>query len=366
MTTQMTPRAAERLGPRAVGRAATAADWVAASGHGRIHTLAPPTLVRRPPLTGVDSAPSVRKVQRFVAPAAQAVELPHAHVWGPDGTVITADGCVVEDLTRAWGNAVEDHPAWTAPPTPLHEVPGTAAVVAARGAATNFSHFLAGTLPRVQLVRDAGIDIDSWIVSSLNHSWQRDGLRLAGIPADQIITLTDIPLVRAHTLVVPSPSGFAPTTAPWARDRLTRLLQPESRPRHRRILISRNRARRRRLLNEDELLDVLTPHGFERVDFDTMSLADQIKTIHRSQAIVAVHGAALGHILHTPPTGHLVEITNPRSIHPDYWGLAALGDWNHTIVCATPASTCTDGVDGINQDLTVDAAAVRAAVARPG
>lgn len=75
----------------------------------------------------------------------------------------------MEDLTRAWGDAPEHHPVWSAPPQPVHHVTGTAAVVAARGAATNFSHFLADTLPRVQLVRDAGIPVDTWIVSSLDH-----------------------------------------------------------------------------------------------------------------------------------------------------------------------------------------------------
>ncbi|MGH4022434.1 MAG: glycosyltransferase family 61 protein [Pseudonocardiaceae bacterium] len=313
---------------RAVGRTATAADWVTATGQGHVHTLAPPTLVNRPRLDHADigASASARKVQRFVAPAAQVVELPHAQVWGPDGTVLTADGCVVEDLIRAWGQATEDHPVWAAPSLPPHEVRGTAAVIAARGAATNFSHFLADTLPRIQLVRDTGIEIDTWIVSSRDRRWQRDGLDLAGIPADRTIALTDIPWISARTLVVPSRTGFAPTTAPWARDRLTNLLQPGTRPREHRILISRQRAPRRRLHNEDDVLDRLARHGFERVDFDTIPLAEQIRTIHESRTIVAVHGAALGHLLHAPRTGRVVEIANPNVIHPDYWGLAALAN----------------------------------------
>lgn len=169
-------------------------------------------------------------------------------------------------------------------------------------------------------------------------------------------------MVSADTLIVPSRTGFAPTTAPWARQRLTTLLHPEARPRHRCVLISRNRAARRRLLNEDEVLDALAPHGFERIDFDTLPLANQLRTIHESQVIVAVHGAALGHLLHAPSAGHLVEIAHPSALHPDYWGLTALAGWSHTILAATPTPGRADERDDINYDLIVDPVAVRAAL----
>lgn len=128
----------------------------------------------------------------------------------------------------------------TAQPLPVHHVTGTAAVVVARGAARNFSHFLADTLPRVQLVRDTSVSVDTWIVSSLDHGWQRDGLDLAGIQLDTVVALANRPGITADTLIVPSRTGFARTTAPWARQRLTALLRPEPRPRHRRVLISCN------------------------------------------------------------------------------------------------------------------------------
>jgi capsular polysaccharide biosynthesis protein len=349
-------------GPYAAGRVAAAAQWVTATGHGRVHGLTSPVVVTRPSVPTCKNGGSLRTVQRFVAPAAQVAELPHAQVWGPDGTVVTADGFVVEDLTRAWGRAFEDHPIWTAQQVRAHHLTGTAAVVAARGAATNFSHFLADTLPRIQLIRDVGIKVGTWIVSSFDHPWQRDGLELAGIPIGKTISLTDSPLVVADTLAVPSRTGFAPLTAPWARTALTDLLRPPEGPRHRRILISRNRAGRRRLLNEDEVLDALDPHGFEHVDFDDLPLAEQIRVIHECWTIVAVHGSALGHLLHAPLAGHIVEIANAHIARPDIWGLAALAGWSHAIAPAAPVPWKGDGEDPINHDLTADVAALREAL----
>lgn len=347
-----------------VGRVATAAQWVSAIGHGHVHTVADPVLVSRPHLPDCNDPTSVQKVQRFVAPAAQVAELPSAQVWSPDGIVITSDGCVVEDLTRAWGMAFEDHPIWEAEPVPAHHVTGTAATVAARGAATNFSHFLADTLPRIQLIRDAGIDIGTWIVSSLDQPWQREGLALAGIPIGKTVSLTESPLISADTLVVPSRTGFAPMTAPWAREKLVRLLCVPARPHRRQILISRNRADRRRLLNEDEVLDLLVPHGFERVDFDYTPLAEQIRIIHESRTIVTAHGSALGHLLHAPPGGHVVEIANPHLVRPDIWGLAALAGWRHAIAPATPDLSRCSPTDPINHDLVADLTALSKALRR--
>lgn len=362
MRTLPTKRPSGLFEPHAAGRVATAAQWVAATGHGRIHTLTTPAMVVRPAPPACENADALRMVQRFVAPAAQVVELPDAYVWGPDGTVITAGGCVVEDLTRAWGTAFEDHTIWTVPQVRAHHVTGTAAVVAARGAATNFSHFLADTLPRIQLVRDAGVDVDTWIVSSLGHPWQRDGLELAGIPIDKTISLMDSPLITADTLVVPSRTGFAPLTAPWARTALIDMLRPSKRPRHRRVLISRNHSGRRRLVNEEEVLDAHAPHGFEHIDFDGLPLADQIRIVHECRTIVAVHGSALGHLLHAPPTGHIVEIADPHVLHPDYWGLAALANWSYTITPAIPVPGTGDETSPINHDLTADVAALREAL----
>jgi capsular polysaccharide biosynthesis protein len=337
--------------PKAIGQAATAAQWAQATGLGSVRTLHPAAMIVRPPFWNSVDPPSARKVRRFVAPPAQIADLPGGSVWGPDGTVLTADGCVIQDITRAWGEAFEDHPVWAAAPGATVNLPGTAAVIAARGAAINFSHFLADTLPRIHLIRACSIAVDTWIVSSLSQPWQREGLRLAGLPLEKTISLTDVPLITAARLIVPTRTGFAPTTAAWARSALQSLIRAEPQARTLRLFISRNNASRRRLLNEDDVWAILKARGFLRADFDTISLTEQIKLIHQSQAIVSVHGSALGHMLHAPAGGHVIEITSTGQIRPDVWGLAALAGWAHAIAPATPAGIQPGH---INDDLDAD------------
>jgi capsular polysaccharide biosynthesis protein len=350
---------------RACGRTATAADWVTATGTGRVHSLHAPASVHRPRWSSAVSG-SPQQVESFVAPAAQVVELPGGAVWGLDGTVVTIDGCVAENTTRAWGRALEDHPIWRVPPTTSHHIHGVAAVIAARGAAINFAHFLADALPSIQLIRDAHIDIDAWIVSGDHHVWQRDGLALAGIPAHDVITLTAHNWVSADVLIVPSRTGFAPATAPWARNALTRLINSSSRRRHRRIFISRNQSRRRRLINANEVAVLLAPHGFEHVHFDDTPLLRQLQIIHETQMIVGVHGAALAHLLHAPPDGTVIEIANPAYAHPEFWGLASLSGWDHVPIDAASVRPhgLSKNTDELNWDLHVDPETVLAAIMR--
>ncbi|MGH3321851.1 MAG: glycosyltransferase family 61 protein [Streptosporangiaceae bacterium] len=275
---------------------------------------------------------------------------------GDRGAAITEDGCLVVDLTRAWGRSLEDHPIWELkhPPPAVH-VRGTAAVVAARGADYNFSHFLADTLPRIQLVRDSGVCVDTWLVSSVKHGWQREALALAGIPAGDVVALDATPLVRASALLVPTRTGFAPRTAPWARRRLRAFLLPRPvPPGGRRLLISRASAARRRLANEDRLASALQPLGFEHVAIERLHVRDQIKLIASSEAIVAPHGAALAHLLHAPPGGLIVEITHPGAVHPEYWGLAALSGWTYKLILGEATATHLSTSPTVDSDLLAD------------
>lgn len=343
-----------------MARTPTAAVWVRATGEGRVHVVHDAEQVTGPALplgTRVDLV-HVRKVQSYTAPEASVVELPGASVWSTDGVVVTRDGCVVEDLTRRWGSSPEQHPIWTQEPTqPLH-IAGAVAIVAARGAAANFSHFLADTLPRVGLIRAAGIPIDAWLVSSTRHSWQQDALRLSGIPAAAVVGLDEHQVVQADTLVVPSPTGFAPTTAPWARTELRSALNLNTtKLGQRRIIVSRASATRRLLRNEDALVEALAARGFETVDFGVLPLREQITVVSEASTIVGPHGAGLSHLLHVPAGGHLIEITQAHHAHPEYWRLAALSGWRHTFI---PARSANNRCENLNDNLEVDVADVAA------
>lgn len=189
--------------------------------------------------------------EHVTIPSATVVELPDASVVGSDGVVLTHDGCVVEDLIRRWGASPETHPVWHQTPTQPVRVQGTAAVVAAQGAAV-----------------------------------QVDG-------------------ANAH---------------------------------------------RRRLRNETALAAALADSGFDTVDLAALPLSEQVALVQDTSTIVAVHGAGLTHLLHAPAGGHVIELVQPRQVHPEYWRLAALAGWHHDFV---PARSSVPGGE-LNEDVDVD------------
>lgn len=61
-----------------------------------------------------------------------------------------------------------------------------------------------------------------------------------------------------------------------------------------RIFISRRGTRR--LLNEAEVVALMTAHGFETVYFEEISIHAQWSMVRHAEAIAAIHGAALGYL----------------------------------------------------------------------
>ena len=90
------------------------------------------------------------------------------------------------------------------------------------------------------------------------------------------------------------------------------------------ILISRREATSRRLINEDDVLSLLSRYGFEAITLDGLSLSTQIELFKNATHIVAVHGAGLTNILHSYQASVLEIHSLDHGIRPDYFQIASL------------------------------------------
>ncbi|MEM1065164.1 MAG: glycosyltransferase family 61 protein, partial [Pseudomonadota bacterium] len=114
--------------------------------------------------------------------------------------------------------------------------------------------------------------------------------------------------------------------APAARDAFTRgrTMHPSGAALPRRAYLSRKSARS--LENEDEICALLGERGFERIFAETLSVADQIGLFQEAEAIVAIHGAALGPLLWRQPEStlaHVVELMPCGHMTDYYRGMCA-------------------------------------------
>lgn len=109
--------------------------------------------------------------------------------------------------------------------------------------------------------------------------------------------------------------------------RIIEMVRPEDREvtgGQRRIFITRSPQRLRYIENNAEIESVCRELGFEIVDFDQMTLSEQIRVMTQARYVVGIHGAGLVNILfrNNQPLG-LLEIYPPSTYFPFHYILLA-------------------------------------------
>ena len=95
-----------------------------------------------------------------------------------------------------------------------------------------------------------------------------------------------------------SMSGYLPkNVSGWMREKIWLGYNIQKGGPKRRIYISRSNAKTRRVLNEQDLLPILTKHGFKVVRPEELSYQQQVQLFFDAEAVVAPHGAGLTNLL---------------------------------------------------------------------
>lgn len=303
-------------------------DEAAATTGGRCEVVRPPEVLDRPPrpqgrpedLPVTDPGDSVN------VPPVAAAELPGGRVLGPHRAVISARGDLVLELGNYFGTTrPREHPLFLNPfPQPPLEVAGRLGVLATRGDG-NYYHFLHDAIARLGVLEQSTLPApERWYVPA-GMRFQRELLDLVGIGAESRIDAADHPHVRADVLVVPGLPATTEKNAPWVGEFLrSRLLDPAlaAAPR-RRVYITRGpSANNRTVVNDAEVLSLLSERGFELVDPGELSVRDQIETFATASVIVATHGAALANLVFAPFGTTVIELFPAGCLLPDYWRMA--------------------------------------------
>lgn len=233
---------------------------------------------------------------------------------------------------------------------PLIEIDGRVAVLATDGAELYY-HWLFQLLPRYELMRLAGIELDKidyFYVNSQRSRFQRDTLASLGIDTSRIIDGRKVSYLRARELVVPSVPLGAGCFRPWIIDFLRKSFLPKSwrdmGPSGRRLYISRGLAGYRRVLNEGEVVNFLKERGFEVAAMETMSVPEQAALMAACDVVVAPHGGGMTNLIFCSPRTKVIEIYSPELVATYFWKLSnQLGlDYYYLLGKGSPATLDTD------------------------
>jgi tetratricopeptide (TPR) repeat protein/capsular polysaccharide biosynthesis protein len=229
-------------------------------------------------------------------------------------------GCEQHDVRKHSVFNLESFP-------PLKQIEGSVAVLSGLSGNVYF-HWMVDVLPRIELLRRSGRDlaeIDWFLVNSYQHQFQRESLRILGIPEEKVLESDRLPHIQATELIVPSFAGYLGWPSGWAIDFLRREFLKGIIPSYhypKRIYISRSKARYRRVLNEADVVEVLDGFGFVSILPESMSLQEQIAYFYHAEVIVAAHGSGLTNTIFCQAETKVIELMSPHYISHYYWGIS--------------------------------------------
>lgn len=283
--------------------------------------------------------------------------------YGRFGDVIAPDGSILADLSFVYPSRLfaekHEHSFFTRHSLPpATNVKGVACLLASHYGDTNYFHWMFNVLPRLELFRMAGTDLDSidvFIVNQLRYAFHEETLTRLGIPLHKVMESSEDMHVHAECLMV-APSlraGFH--MEKWVCDFLREaFLGPHQKTSNkgRRFFVSREDARYRKLLNEGECIDFLGPLGFEKLTLDGLSVPDQVLLFSSAEAIIAPHGAGLANLVFCRPNTKVVELFSPVWLRPSYWELSnSIGLEYHYLL---GGGADQPGKSDLKKDYTID------------
>ena len=88
------------------------------------------------------------------------------------------------------------------------------------------------------------------------------------------------------------------------------------------IYITRDDSGKRQILNEDDVLSVVSDYGYEVVSLTGLSALEQIEIFSSSTKIISPHGAGLSNLIWCEHT-EILELMQDSYINPCFWALSA-------------------------------------------
>jgi hypothetical protein len=285
--------------------------------------------------------------ERLPKRSIRAVEVPHGRLMD-DGAVVLPDGSLVLESLWDEEHYQRDYSSPKKVSSPV-ELTGThASLISLWG--DNYYHWLVDSLSRLAVLEAAGYADVPLIVPERMRPWQREALLRLGV-AEARLTPFHRRHVQPERLVWAAAPGYisfaTPIVVRWLRERLAG--QAVGTPD--RCLYVR-RTSNRRVANESEVLGVLSAYGFEVVELESLTVADQIELFSDARAVIGVHGAGLANILFaTRPA--VLELFQPGFFNACYFTLAGAGDCDYWYLTCEPAHSARGGDSSKASDIVV-------------
>lgn len=228
-------------------------------------------------------------------------------------------------------------------------------------ATSNYVHWLTETLPKLALIDGIEVYRDlPYILDEGLHPNIMESVRHLNFEGREVILLGRGEMLFVEKLIAISPVAYVPfdfkpginpdkldinpSSALYSPDALqlvrkllvTRLGEITAESKRR--LFLRRTGKSRPMINATEIEAMLQEQGFEIIEPEALSFADQVRLFSNAELIVSQGGAALGNIIFAPAGCHVIVLTtwSPYTIHYYFANLAALLGQRCTLIMCEP------------------------------
>ncbi|WP_406700193.1 glycosyltransferase family 61 protein [Singulisphaera sp. Ch08] len=295
--------------------------------------------VPRPPDSGELPGSFVKRVGTWNLSRPWYALIADARLLGPTALAYTAENAIVGESIIPENYAVRGAPVTTRsvclsalPPSWFPRVDEACSMVGPWS--QSYFEWLVEFLPRLRAVehfRECTGRRLKIIIDAKPTPWQWESLQLLGFTPDDLIVWNGR-AARVGLLLVPSfprrlcepgraISLVSPEALRWTRDSILSKLPPASEDGPRRVLISRRKAPGRRVVNEDEVMGLLSRFGFVSRVLEDLSFTEQVRLFAKARCVVAPHGAGLANMTFSREL-RVVELYGSY-VNPSFFTLAA-------------------------------------------
>lgn len=335
----------------------------------------------------------------LTVPAVRAIEIPDAEVLGRCDFVFTRSQCLHHGLYQFERDlpAEEMHGMismetkkrlavrYAKTHEPVETLPRAISLIGS--ASANYVHWLTETAPKLALIDEiAKLNGLPLIIDADLHPNILESLHCLNTHERKLVPLKRGQICKVHKLISITPVAYAPfdyrrkikpeqleIDPGWAmfvprglyslRKKLLHRLADDVCISGRRLFLRRI-SQYRKIHNGREVEAFLHVLGFQMVEPETLSFADQVRLFSRADVIVAQAGAALGNMVFAPDDCHVVILSawSPFSIYYYFSNLASILGQRCTYVLCDPDKQ--DHVHPAHKGLNVDIHALREAIGR--
>ena len=208
----------------------------------------------------------------------------------------------------------------------------------------NYGHWLVDTLTRLSLIDD--LSGFRFLVRGPVAGFRLQSLQALGISEKQIVALDEGWYWVENLRVCHAQQRSMIPNRDHLMDLRARLLRgtgvSDDRPKPwRRVYLSRNKSRRK-ILNEDQIMPVLSNYGFERVYAEELCFAEQARLFSETQVLLGAHGTGMNNQVFCDPGAMIVELYNPVRYNTCVCGLAGIMGHSHWFMYGRNANPVFD------------------------